>query len=206
MLRIKPATDAFQKAGGLFSKGDYEGAAGSATRAIALSKSLKAWSIERESQRLLGEIRVSQGRYREALTLLPIDWRKNVPPYTDVNVALAFLKIGDLVHAHQFFHPDAFYNKGGPRADDLPSVATAKGLEARIRYARGMNYFLRGRELLALREFQIADRLAPDNGLIDYYAGMSLVHMGKMQEAKPYFRATAARATGWMQADAKKRI
>lgn len=206
MLRIKPASDALRQANGFFVEVRFEDAAKSARRAIALGKSLQAWSIERGARRLLGEIRVSQGRYKEALNLLPIDRRKNIPPYTDVNVALAYLKLNDMTLARRFYHPSAFVFKGGARVSEMPSPTTARGLETGIRYERGLNYFVSSRKRLALREFELANRLAPGNGLINYYLGMSLVHMGKPEEAKPYFRIAAAHVSGWMQADAKARI
>ena len=107
--------------------------------------------------------------------------------------------------AKRFYSDQAVLQYSSIKAEDLPGTNNPQSLEASILLARGLDAFFSDRNQEALADLDAAGRLAPRNGLIPYYAGMSLVHTNRAAEATPYFRRAAQYGRGRIAQDAQRR-
>lgn len=188
----QPAKVAYDEARALLDNSDY-GAAEAACR-----RSLSLPGPKERTLRLLGEIYIEQGRNREALPYLGQAYRYGRGTVElDMDVALVHCRLGDLDKARQQFDSEKWllrFRVGKP--EELPGTLTAKTLEASILFARGMQYFLTGRESRAVRDYAAAARIVPTNGLLANYQGKALRDLKRDPEALQCFAIAATFAKG----------
>lgn len=201
----KPSTAAYQSARGLFYEHQYEAAFNKAAEAIELGKHGINPTRVADAQRLQGRIRLEQGRYTEALILLKAEDKLDREGILDLDIALCYVKLGDLAMARQFYSDNAIVGKYLLTESDLPGTDTAANFEASIRFARGMDYYGRSLYLPALDEFALAEALAPEIGAIPYYSGRTLIYLNRYLDSKPFFEKALQNTDGRILDDAKRR-
>lgn len=201
----KPSTAAYFAATSLYFDHEYEAAFNKAEEAIELGKGGINALIVEDAQRLQGKIRLAQGRYTEALELLKVEYKVGRSGILDLEIALCYVKLGDLELARQFYSDNAILKTNIISEEDLPGTDTARNFEASIRFARGLDYFFTSRKQAALEELTLAESLAPTKGAISYFAGMSLIHADRYVEAKPYFERAVKNSSGRILEDAQRR-
>lgn len=205
VARRRPVTDAYQRARELYFEHKYAEAFDEAQKAVDLARELKVGLIIENGQRLQGKIRLAQGRYTEALELLKVEYKVGRSGILDLDIALCYVKLGDLAMARQFYSDNAILKTNVITEDDLPGTATAASFEASIRFARGLDYFFSGMKQAAFEELVLAEALAPTKGAISYFAGRSLRHMDRYMDSKPYFERAVQNSSGWILEDAQRR-
>lgn len=156
---------------------------------------------------LLGDIRLRQCRYEEALRhYLPA--RNRIGRYAlDLDAALCCVRLEDYKRARLLFSNEvlrAYFSGLDPA--DLPGTKTLRELEATILMARGADAFRSCYEEVALENFEAAARVAPHNGLAACWAAESLDWLGRPAEAVPYWRRAARYGRGEVARKAKKRL
>lgn len=148
---------------------------------------------------LLGRIYLKGGQYAKA-----VSWLQRMKPHTvtsglDLDLALAYVRLGDYKNASRFYSDGATlqYHFAGKDVlpQDLPGTDTPGMLEASILLARGLDAYYEARRDDALVDFQAANRLAPNNALIAYHCATILSEKGQVTKAAAlYARAATGRA------------
>lgn len=189
--RSRPAMSALYQAQDSLHAGDLAAAEAHANDVISLGQQGNGAGVVKDAKRVLAEVRIRQDRYAEALDLLLPDHTPNESRVVDFNIALCYLKLGRRAEALSSYDPSGTLRLSPAlRASDLPQGNSDAALEARIRISRGGDFSSRGGSPEALREYQIAERLAP-NALTAYCVGLALADMGRLTEAKPYMDRAA---------------
>jgi tetratricopeptide (TPR) repeat protein len=202
---IEPTEHSLRTAQDLYRSGDLVGAERAARETITLAAGLSPLAQEL-ARRLVGQIRMQQGRYKDALEWLGADWLAGKDARLDLDIALCYVRLGNYTKAKRFYSDKALLRYTSIQPEDLPGASNPQSLEASILLARGLDkFFTASGQMDALSDLNAAGRLAPRNGLISYYAGMSLVHMDRPAEAAPYFRRAAQYGRGKIAQDAQKR-
>lgn len=160
---------------------------------------------------LLGDIRLRQGRYEDALRYyLPTGqstWRSGL----NLDVALCYVRLGNYEAARRSYSDEAVlqYVPQDQRSEyhrSMPGMASPRALEASILFARGNESAMSGSHAEAISDFEAAGKLAPTNGLVAYCAGTSLVYLNRPAEATPFFRRAAQYGRGRIAQDAATRV
>ena len=154
---------------------------------------------------LLGEIYMKAGQYEQAINTYLPNYKYTQDASMNLNVALACARLGNYTQAKRFYSDRAILQYSSIKLEDLPGTSNPQSLTASILFAQGLNAFFTGQKQEALTNFEAAAKLAPPNGLIPYYSGMSLLHMGRQSEAAPYFRQAAKTVKGRLGEDARAR-
>ncbi len=198
---MAPTNDSWRRANDLYGKDHHDAALRELERTMLLADKSRAGLILEDARRLKGRLLLDQGQYRQSLPLLTQGDKTGLSK--DLDLALCRLKLGDASQARKadagtrILRYDA---RLSPK--DLPGESKASDLEARIRLARGLDLFFSGRKVLALDELTKVQDLAPSNAVAPFYAGMSLIHMGRSDEAAALFSKAAALGRGAIKADA----
>lgn len=200
----RPITAMEEQARFLMSEGDLRGAEQLCLKAIAARERLGDMASVFD-RNLLGEIYLKSGRYEKALATYLPNYQYTQDVRMNLNVALAYARLRNYQQAKRFYSDQALLRYSSIKKEDLPGTSNPQSLEASILLARGMEAFLTSRKQEALADFNAAGRLAPGNGLIPYYAGMSLVHLNRPAEAAAYFRRAAEHGRGKIAQDARSR-
>lgn len=181
----------------LYASGDLAGAEQASLRSLAAAPIIGG--VKQQVPfvpRLLGRIYLAEGQNQKAL-----EWLRSAYPNTadsgiDLDVALAYCRLGNYEQARRFYSDQAIlqYHVAGKDADaqDLPGADSPQSLESSILLARGIDAFFEARKNDALADFAAAAILVPQNPLIHYYSGMALLHLGRYAEAAPHFQSAAS--------------
>ncbi len=193
----------------LLASGDLSGAERAALGALAATPNVQGGIRPLHTlPLLLGDIYLREGKYEKALQwYLPS--RQNVWRMgggLNLDVALCYARLGNYEQARRFYSDQELLQYSSIHSEDLPGTDSPQALEASIQMARGMDAFLSGRKQEAFEDMGEAARLAPADGLIPYYQGMSLVHMGRYSETLPYFARAATFGHGKVARDSQSRI
>lgn len=150
--------------------------------------------------RLLGRIYLAEGQNQKALEWFRSTYSNTVDSSIDLDVALAYCRLGNYEQARRFYSDQAIlqYHVAGKDADaqDLPGADSPQSLESSILLARGIDAFFEARKNDALADFAAAAILVPQNPLIHYYSGMALLHLGRYAEAALHFQSAASSGHG----------
>lgn len=173
-------------------------------RALALSPKINGQPSSMEALQLLGDVYREQGHYKDA-----IDTYNKARQHTrnlelDCNIALSYVKLGDLNSARKFFSEEkAFGNmvdlppqQKAQFLAQLPGTKTAKSFEASIYFARGKEKGSYAALDEAVENYQKALRLVPHNALIARHCAWDLDFLGRSKEATPLWARAAAFGTG----------
>ena len=201
-------SDAFRKeAMSLYQSGDMTGAE------TACLKALNAPPvIQGQPQHvpfvaeLLGKIYLKEGQYEKAVQFFQSARPNTAGGSLDLNLALAYVRLGDYKHAQEFYSDQAtlrYYPQGD--AHDLPGTNSPGNLEASILLARGLDAYLEHRYDDALPDLQRANKLAPNNALIAYHCAQILSDKGRYSEAAPLYKIAAATGRGGIGEEARRR-
>lgn len=200
---LKPSSDTFRLASTLYNSGDLVGAEQEAQKALLLASNLSLGTQD-DAHHLIGQIRMKQGRYKEALNYLTPAGKNTWQAGLNFDVALCYARLGDTRTARQLYSGQALLKYRTVTLRDLPGTRTPQTLEASILMARGMDNFFRATgEAEAFADFDAALKIIPQNGLAAYYAGKSLAHMNRYTDAGPYFVRAAENGKGKFVEDAK---
>lgn len=145
---------------------------------------------------LLGELRLNSARYQEALVF----FNKAMPnlrnPMLSLDIALAYCRLGDLVHAKQFYADRMILQHVVCQSAELPGTSTAQTLEASIFLARGLEMERTGLTETAPNEYQNAAQLVPTNGLLADCQARALEKSKRHSEAVQCFAIAATFGKG----------
>lgn len=207
--RYRPSSQRLNEANLAFGNGDMDRAERLCREAIALSPARKAgkpW--DDNSVILLGQIRLEQGRHREARDLF-----LSIPPrvHSDtlcLGLAIAYARLGDYSSALKgvdslatyYYHPNLVDRANA----DWPGLATVKQVEASLllEYAERLAGFLPKRGESALRA---ANKLLRNNACVTLALGKNLDEAGHHQEALPYLKSAARTGHGELAKEAANR-
>lgn len=188
-----PAYQALHRAESLFKAGNLAQAEVEARRAIDLAPVIGGQKDGPPlgANALLVQIDMKRGNYSDAATRLERSSKNEWYSGMNLDLALCYVRAGKPQNARRIYSNELIlrYKKITPA--DLPGLQNTKRLEASILMARGLDQFFRARDEEALETFNEANRIVPKNGVIAFYTGMSLVHLGKKREAMPYFKQAA---------------
>ncbi len=154
---------------------------------------------------LLGQIYLDGGQYQKAIYWLQGAHRTTMASGLNLDLALAYLRLGDDQDARRFYSDRAITQYGPYLPQDLPGTGTPQALEASILLARGLDASLEGRDDDAFPDFQRANQLAPENTVIAYHYATLLTGRGRSAEAIPLFRLVARRGHGAIAEEANRR-
>jgi tetratricopeptide (TPR) repeat protein len=187
----------FQAALDLLVATDFEAAEVHARRACLLAQSdLSPMALG--SNRLLGQVLIERGKYKEAYSALTFRMGPEPDEQVTPDLALCCLRLGRLQEAEQYYAvlPVEHFTSAID-SSRLPQGKDAHSLEVRIIVARGLDRSFRSSgDVLATRDFREALRMAPNNPEIarqllrtlppeetlPYAAIMSLYGKGKTKE------------------------
>ena len=158
---------------------------------------------------LLGQIYLKCGQNEKAVYWLQGAKRNTttVGGRLDLDLALAYARLGDIQNARRFYSDQATLQWGEKwTSQDLPGTTTPQALEASILLARGMDIYLEHQYDEALADFQSANHLAPNNALIAYYTATILNEQGRYAEAVPLFERAAATGRGSIGEEAVRHL
>ena len=162
------------------------------------------------TQRLLGRVYLREGRNQEALMAFQSCYRNIPDAGQNLDIAIAYARLGDYQHAHNFYSDQAILQyrltHEPLKPEDLPGTKNLKSLEASALFARGIDAFFEHRQDEALDDFMAAERLAPDNALIAYYCAQTLLEKGRGAEAIPRLRKVNASAHAKIYGDAQEML
>lgn len=121
-----------------------------------------------------------------------------------------------LCQSGQWAEAAAFYQRAAARVPtgDGPSLALQAGpsapslaeLEAMAYVALGVDYAYRLELEKAVAEYDQAWRLQPDSPMVNYYYGLTLKSLGRINEAKAAFRKAASLGSGDVKKAAEKAL
>lgn len=149
---------------------------------------LRRTPIAQEPRELLGDIQLAKGQYKEALESYGVARRYSANPRLSLNVALCYVRLGDLKMAQHFCPDEALAHLVSAPLQELPGTQDLSSMEARILYAHGVDAYMTAEAQEALKSFQAAERLAPANWWIAYMVGRSLDRLNRSDEAVPYYK------------------
>jgi tetratricopeptide (TPR) repeat protein len=195
--RAKPSEDARLRARRLLDAGDVSGAEVECRKSLTLAPTVSGMPINPEAVALMGDICLRQRKNWEALKWFLSYARHAVGGTANLNVAIAYCRLGDYQNAKQFYS-DAVIRKGwedagGLSPQDLPGTANVAGLEASALLNRGASLMAEVRRDEALADFLAAEHLVPGNPFIEYSISRVYLVKGDAGAALPHLR-TAARA------------
>lgn len=197
-----------KQARSLYDAGDLAGAERECRRAVDTAPVLYGRKQGMPfSQRLLGRILLDQGRNQEAIATLRPCYAHLADSSMNMDVALAYARLGDYAQATKFFSDQAITNvriSNEPLTPaDLPGTGDLTSLQASILFARGLDEYFEGRSNPALADLQAAESLAPANILIAYWHAHTLLEMDRGAEAVPLLERVVASPRGHIFYDAK---
>lgn len=152
------------------------------------------WMLE-----LLAEVKLAQGKPKEAIELLRSTFGNGGSGALTVNLklALAYLKAGDFASAAKFYRESDMRQYLGEQAvNALPNLKTPGGLEARTRMALACWHLGSGNDYRAEPHLREALRLAPGNPEIAYWSAKSFQSMGRTIEPLQLYRIAAKGSHG----------
>lgn len=197
-----------KQARSLYDAGDLAGAERECRRAVDTAPVLYGRKQGMPfSQRLLGRVLLDQGRSQEAIATLRPCYAHLVDSSMNLDVALAYARLGDYAQATKFYSDQAITNiriSNEPLTPaDLPGTGDLNSLQASILFARGLDESLEGRSTPALADLQAAGALAPANILIAYWHAHTLLELNRGAEAVPFLERVVAAPRGHIFYDAK---
>lgn len=201
--RLAPGQQLEEEARTLLKSGNLVAAEQACLKAMEIYKGDPQTEVARQ---LLGDIYFAQEKYQKALEVYHVADRYTDSTTLHFNAALCYLRLGNYEAARRFYSDQSLLQYSSIKPEDLPGTDTPHSLEASILMARGLDAFFSDRNQEALNNLDAAGKLAPRNGLIPYYAGMSLLHMNRTLEAGPYFQKAAQYGHGKMAEDAAWRL
>ena len=183
----------------LYASGNLNGAENECLRSLASAPIVGG---QRQAlplvQRLLGRVYLRQGRNQDALKAFQSCYRSIPDAGQNLDIAIAYARLGDYQHARRFYSDRAIteyrISDEPLKPEDMPGTNNLKSLESSALLARGIDEFFEERQDEALDDFMAAERLAPDNALIAYYCGETLLEKGRTAEAIPRLRRTSTSA------------
>ncbi len=195
----------------LFDDGDIAGAEAACMRALDLApvSDKTGVSVNVPAVRLLGDIRLKQGKPREALGAYLPCLQETSNRALRLSVAIAYCEVGDYRAALQQTQDILSMSSDLRDLDcepaDWPGARTVRSLEASLYCYRAMTPGV-WRRPKALSDYRAALKLAPHNAYINYQMGEVLRSMYRVEECLPYFRAAAAASRGKIAAQSKENI
>lgn len=194
----EPRAEAVRQARKLFDKGDLVGAETWCRRALTLTPLVSGKPWHHEEVPMLGDILMIQGRYEEALECylsIVADQRRrgNLEPddpdhpTPNIGAALAYCRLGDFEMAKKYF-PAAVVDAdtASEEMKEYPGSGDIRALEASLLFIRGSQEGSFSPQ--ALRHFEAAEKLAPDNWMIVNRIGYVLYDLKRYEEAIAYYR------------------
>lgn len=201
--RSRPHED---RARELLTAGDLAGAEREAREALRVHPRFDndgdPWMLQ-----LLAEVKLAQGRPKEALSLLEATFKSGGASARDVRleVALACVMLGDLGGARRADTEEdltGYIGKGQVAA--LPSRETLQGMKARVLFGLGMFHKGRGDDERAASFLKQAVLAAPGNSEIAFHTAKTLAGLGRRAQAFPLYKV-AAKGGGHVE-DAKSMV
>jgi len=191
---MEPINRALSDAEENFKLGNLAKAERLAQETIKITRGLSPLPPEL-ARRLLGKIRMKQGRYQEALSYFQPYWQSKKDSGMDLDMALCFVRLRNYDAARRFYSDNAALRFDSRlTAKDLLGTQTPKTLEASILFAKAQDAAItssRGQE--ALDNYIAASKLFPENGMFAYYTGKALTNLNRNADAVPYFRKATRR-------------
>lgn len=195
----------------LYFEGRLAEAEAECKHSISTSPKVKGRIWNTGAVRVLGKVYLAQGRNQEALDCFLGSRRNAAVSGTDLDVALAYCRLGNLKMAQSWYSDQIVLEYVPEKQRDafqksLPGVASLRSLEASILYAQGSDHAMTADYAQAFKHFEAALKLAPQNGLIAYCTGEALYNLNRRAEAMPYYRIAAQNGKGEFAEDARKRV
>jgi tetratricopeptide (TPR) repeat protein len=191
----------YRNAQKLLREGNLTAAEAECHKAIAAIVKFHRRPWDKRSIRLLGEIYLAQGRTQEAL-LEFLNSHNPRGPQTDFPLSLAYCRLGDYERAKRYFSDRYILESNSLLTpSDLPGMQDIKSLQASNHLARGMILASKGDAREAVKEFAVAEQLAPKNPAIAVLYALSLSFINRREEAIPRY----AIATTYGSSNVKKR-
>ena len=185
-------------------------------RALALSPTINGQPANMVVLQLLGDVRLEQKQYQKALDTYFRARQHSRNLELDLNIALCYLKLGDMDKAHSFYDEKKLFDKRlgnnmlpGEKETymaSLPGTATAKTMEASIYFARGREKSSFAQVNEAVEDYKKALVLVPRNALIAYSCAQDLARFYRGQEAIPYWARAAVFGQGYIAKDGKRQL
>ncbi len=202
--------EAEQQARQLLKERRFKEAAKACHRALALSAKINNQPINRTALQLMGDIFQEQGHYQEAIDA----YRKAPGNSRDSDIALCYLKIGDMKNARKFYNEEIFF---GSKVDlppakkaiymtSLPGTKTTKTMEASILFARGCKKESVAQLDEAVEDFKRVLVLVPRNALAARSIASDLGTLYLGEEATPYWARAAVFGTGDVAQEGMSRL
>ena len=157
-------------------------------------------------QWLLGDVRLRQGRYADALQYYQLASKHSARSGEELNIALCFVRLGNDEMARQFYSDQTLLRYSSISLRELPGTNNHQALEASILLAHGLEGYLTHQEQEALEDLDAAGKLAPHNGLIAYYAAQCLLRLKRSQDAVPYLQRAAKYGHGQIAKESARYI
>ena len=180
-----PAHKLEKEARDLFEAGRLEEAEQKCRESIALNQALIP---EFAPLRLLGDIQLARRDYKGALESYGVNRPKSmrhIPGYPElcIRIAQCYLGLGDIKAARKFY---AYATARRTRLESLPGAGSLRSLDASLLLLRGLE--VNGWPEQALRYYQAAGKLAPENWSIVERTADTLYWLKRYDEAMPYYR------------------
>lgn len=185
-------------------------------RALSLSPTIQGQPANTTAMQLLGDVRLEQKQYQKALETYFRARQHTRNLELDLNIALCYLKLGDVDKAHKFYNEKKLFDKRlgnnqlpGEKETymaSLPGTETAKTMEASIYFARGREKSSFAQVNEAVEDYKKALVLVPHNALISYSCAWDLASFYRGEEAIPYWARAAAFGKGYIAEEGRNRV
>jgi tetratricopeptide (TPR) repeat protein len=210
-----PANVALAAAREAFKHRDYLTAEREAIRSLAVSPTIRdrehpnGQPLIPEGYKILGLIRLEQGRPVEAKNFLLATGSNYASESRDLALVIAYCRLGDYKNAsltwqatYQLHRRDLFLR--GPDID-RPAGRNVRELEALSLFVRAVMTYGNGGDR-GQADLLAAERLLPRNPMIAFELGKVLADNNHYDEAVPRFNTVIANGHGDRPAEARKRV
>lgn len=182
---MAPGNKLYLESRALFRAGRMEEAEQKHHEAMA---AYKANGMSVGLERELADIQLARGKFKEALEIYGVNRPKSmrhIPGYPELclRIAQCYVGLRDIKAARRFY---GYAIARRTHLENLPGPGSPRSLEASLLLLRGFE--VNGWPEQALRYYQAAGKLAPENWLIVEQTAKTLYWLKRYDEAMPYYR------------------